>query len=328
MESDQINRLDEYSRQKAKEVFSSLPYRAADQQEYKNFVKKRKRTGRVTPNGIIDFAINAAAILFLPLLLFTGYFFYNSYTAGGNIAQLQDPVIENGSAAINTDGVKEQESSWIEYVINPGVKGKILLPCGSEVWVNSKSHIKCPATFASDQRRVMLSGEAYFKVKSNKDWPMRIETPQGVTAMVLGTELNITAYEDDPSVKVTLVNGQVEVHKKVDSNEKIILKPFEEIEIFCNNIAEDKKELDTTSVNNISAWKEGYLIFSNTPMDEVIKIMERWYGVNFNPIDDEIAKFNFTARFKTESLTQILDLLSISSNIKYSIKGNTVTLFR
>ena len=140
----------------------------------------------------------------------------------------------------------------------------------------------------------------------------------------------MTAYEDDQSVTITLVNGKVEVLKETDSNpsEKIVLKPFEEVEIFNSSKKEDKKIVDFRELDNTSAWKDGYLVFSNTPMEEVIKIMERWYGVTFNPIDAEIAKFNFTARFKTESLTQILDLLSISSNIKYKIKENKVTLYR
>ena len=160
---------------------------------------------------------------------------------------------------------------------------------------------------------------------------MRIETNQGVTAMVLGTEFNMTAYEDDPSVTLSLVKGKVELHKSSKSGEvtRIALEPMESVQVYNDlAIGADKTEMDDISLNNVSAWRDGYLVFANTPMSEVVKIMERWYGVKFNPIDEQISRFKFTARFRTESLTQILDLLGISSNIKYSIKENTVTLYR
>lgn len=330
MKNTPIDKLDQYSRQKADEVFCSLPYTVADKTELLNFIERRKGSEKITLKRAITIARNIAAILFLPLLVCAGYLFYNIPDSAAQFASSQNGAPASTTIQIDTIIPRTQETAWVEYLINPGVKGKILLPDSSEVWVNSKSHIKCPATFSQEIRRVILSGEAYFKVKSNKEWPMCIETPQGVTAMVLGTEFNMTAYEDDQSVTITLVNGKVEVLKETDSNpsEKIVLKPFEEVEIFNSSKKEDKKIVDFRELDNTSAWKDGYLVFSNTPMEEVIKIMERWYGVTFNPIDAEIAKFNFTARFKTESLTQILDLLSISSNIKYKIKENKVTLYR
>ena len=88
-------------------------------------------------------------------------------------------------------------------------------------------------------------------------------------------------------------------------------------------VAVPEEELD-----NSFAWKDGYLIFNNTPMDDVIKILERWYGVTFNPVNEVIGNYRFTARFKTESITRVLDLLSISSNIKYGINENIITLHK
>lgn len=331
MDKNNIRELDEYSKRKAGEVFGSLPYTPASEQEFLEFAARRARSRRITLGSAIRFAANAAAVLFIPLLVLSGYLLYNSKAPlpfhPTEVAQYHPNVVSTPEPTY----IAGQQESWIEYVINPGVKGKITLPDSSEVWVNSKSSIKCPAQFDSRERRVQLSGEAYFKVKSNKNWPMRIETNQGVTAMVLGTEFNMTAYEDDPSVTLSLVKGKVELHKSSKSGEvtRIALEPMESVQVYNDlAIGADKTEMDDISLNNVSAWRDGYLVFANTPMSEVVKIMERWYGVKFNPIDEQISRFKFTARFRTESLTQILDLLGISSNIKYSIKENTVTLYR
>ena len=74
--------------------------------------------------------------------------------------------------------------------------------------------------------------------------------------------------------------------------------------------------------------EEGYLIFANTPMQEVVKKLERWYGVHITLSDKELFGYSFTARFQSESVTQVLDLLKISSNIHYRIKEKNVTLYK
>ena len=107
----------------------------------------------------------------------------------------------------------------------------------------------------------------------------------------------------------------------------IEMRPHEQITIFNDPSRKDIKKRDINDFESELAWREGYLVFNNTPMTDVMKKMERWYGVSFSPVSQQILKYNFTGRFKEESVTRVLDLLSISSNIKYKLENNIVTLF-
>lgn len=93
-----------------------------------------------------------------------------------------------------------QGESVLSYKVNPGVKGTIVLPDGSEVILNSASTLRTPARFENGKRVVELEGEGYFKVESNPDWPMYVRTSRGVTVKVTGTEFNLSTYSDDAAL--------------------------------------------------------------------------------------------------------------------------------
>lgn len=303
--------LDKYSREKAEEVFKTLPYTTASDNVYKDHIRRRPLYRRFAKN-FLNIATKAAAVLFIPVTVYALYHHFNPRT---EIVKEYISIVPQ---------IPDQLDGGMEYITNPGVKGKVMLPDSSEVWVNSCSSLKVPSKFDSTARYIELSGEAYFKVKSHKHWPMYIKTPQGVVTKVLGTEFNLSAYNNDAVVKLTLVNGKVELIK---NNKKAVqLLPNEQITIFNNQPVAHKKE-KIRDIEGDIAWKDGYLIFENTPMSDVIKKLERWYGVNVTIRSKEILDLNFTARFKSESVTQVLDLLKISSNIGYRIDKNRVILY-
>lgn len=298
---------------KTKQVFGSMPNTIADDIDYRRFIddihpkhNKKHVFGTIT---------NIAALISIPLALIT----ILTLTQKNRTAEPTDRQLISAQAY-------QQDSSWIRYVVNPGVKGTIVLPDGSTVWVNSNSTISCPAQFDSIERVVFMSGEAYFKILSDKDWPMVVKTSKDINVRVIGTEFNMKSYDNDPSCKITLVKGIIELSQK---GRIIKINPNEEAELFDFEPLRHPipKKVNPTQVENTSAWKDGFLVFDNTPMSEVIKIMERWYGVSFEPVNKTISSYKFTARFKTESITQVLDLLSLSSNISYSIKDNRVSLY-
>ncbi len=305
-----------YSSEKADDVFNTLPYTIATEQEYNRFLVKRDRVRRRLVVGrVVSVFTRVAAILFIPLLLYT------LYCHRFGIPQFSEM---SGKTAI-AEAIHPQQQALIEYTTYSGMRGKVILPDSTEVWLNSCSALKAPARFDSTGRHVELSGEAYFKVKSNKNWPMFIKTNDIVTK-VIGTEFNLSAYSNDPAVTLTLVDGKVELIKKDES--KITMKPNEQAVLFNNPSKKDIIRKDVQNFENALIWKEGYLVFNNTPMEDVIQKLERWYGVKFGPINSRILKYNFTGRFKEESVTRVLDLLSISSNIRYKINNSTVTLYQ
>ncbi len=259
--------------------------------------------------------MRAAAALFIPLTIYTVYQYF-SYS---------EKITEfSKSIAVAKAEIPVQNRVAVNYTVNPGVKGLVELPDGSKVWLNSHSNLKCPDKFDSTFRLVELSGEGYFKVVSNKEWPMYVKTSKGITVKVTGTEFNLSSYDNDNELKFTLVSGFVTLIRE-SNNQEIAVNALEEI-IIPDNI-KTKGKRGQADIHLNTAWKDGYLIFENTPMEEVVKKMERWYGVSFIAKDPELLKYNFTANFKSESITQVLELLKITSNIGYSIKDSRVTLF-
>jgi len=222
----------------------------------------------------------------------------------------------------NAIAVAEQQPVIFKYVVNTGVKGVVDLPDGSKVWLNSSSYIICPQKFSDEAREIEIEGEGYFEVVSNKNWPMLIKTSKKHTIKVTGTTFNLSSYSNDDKLIVTLISGEISLINDRKKSE-IKLSPKQEIVIV------NEKEthlLKNPNIVNKTAWKEGLLLFDNTSMTDVVKRMERWYGVNFEIKDSLIYDYRFTAKFRSESITQVLEILRLSSNIKYKIDSTTITL--
>jgi len=214
-----------------------------------------------------------------------------------------------------------QGETVLNYKVNPGVKGTIVLPDGSEVILNSASTLRTPTKYENGKRVVELDGEGYFKVESNPDWPMYVKTLKGVTVKVTGTEFNLSTYSDDAALKLTLVRGKVSLIDEKDEKE-VAVRENEEVVVG----AKTKLEKPTHKAADLrlnTSWKDGYLVFDNTPIREVIKKMERWYGVEITVLDSHVMNNTFTASFRSESLQQVLTLLDITCGIKSKIKSPT-----
>jgi len=295
---------------KADWLFNNLPQNDAHPNEVKAF--RKKISAKITP---MQYLVRVAAALFIPLLLFSLYQYFD-FKSKVDSALL--------SAVVIKDTIPEQNQITLLYTVNPGVKGLVNLPDGSKVWLNSKSTLKCPSVFDSTSRIIELNGEGYFSIETNRSWPMYVKTSKGITAKVTGTEFNLTSYDNDKELKLTLVSGEVTLIRESNKQE-IAVKTMEEV-----IIPDDIKVGGSRGAADVftnTAWKDGFLIFDNVSMEEVIKRMERWYGVTITTTNPRLLKYSITAHFKSESITQVLRLFEITSNIGSIINDNSVTLF-
>jgi len=209
---------------------------------------------------------------------------------------------------------------------NNGIKGFVELPDGSKVWLNSASRIEYPDKFRGATREVIISGEAFFDVVSNPQKPMIVSTNKDFRVEVLGTKFNIRSYDDDIDAQTTLFSGSIKLTRKLPSSKiELItkLKPKESFVIRGKMPPVLIKQADTSRQ---VAWKEGKIIFDSTPMQEVIKKLERWHGTEFILKDKEILNYKITANFRSESIVQIMEMIEFCSSISYKIEGNRVTL--
>ena len=145
-----------------------------------------------------------------------------------------------------------------------GQNFKLVLPDGTNVWMNAESRLTYPSRFTGNERIVQLSGEAYFQVTKDHSHPFVVQT-DGLQARVLGTELNVRHYVNG-EVHVTLINGKVEVcHESEDG--AVCLNPGEEATWTENS----KWVIKNVDLDPFIYWKEGYFYFDNTPLSAVMK---------------------------------------------------------
>jgi ferric-dicitrate binding protein FerR (iron transport regulator) len=234
---------------------------------------------------------NTAAIL-LPLFLVYQYTLY--------------PILKKSGSIVET----------ITVTSAPGMVTKTILPDGSEVWLNALSSLTYPQRFTEKERRVQLSGEAYFKVTSDKKHRFNVETPQKMVVSAYGTEFNVNAYESETSHEVTLASGHVEVSSEIGSKatETLVVDEKAILQVKTGNI-----HVVTADTYVETAWKDGKMVFRREKLDKIVTRLSRKFGVDIHLEGDRLKEYEYTATFTEETLEDILDLLKRSAPITYSI---------
>lgn len=165
-----------------------------------------------------------------------------------------------------------------------GRQFQLVLPDGSEVWLNAASSIRFPTSFSDNGRTVEISGEAYFEVKplwskSRKRVPFTvvINSTPGVKreVQVLGTHFNINAYTNESAVKTTLIEGSVKV---MDGSRSATISPGEQA-VMANNAGQKLSVTRDADLGEAMAWKNGFFSFGNATIETIMRQVERWYDV-------------------------------------------------
>lgn len=196
----------------------------------------------------------------------------------------------------------------------PGTVVQVELPDHSRVWLNAGSTLSYPSHFVKKEREVLLSGEGYFEVQSDTEHPFYVTTPSGIKVMAHGTRFNVNAYEDEPIIEAVLEKGKIDI---IGLNKTIQLKPNEQVTF-------DKKTagfvVSPINIEEKTAWKDGRLIFRNTPLDAVVKKLSRRYNVDIILHKNSNKEYKYRATFTTETVEQILDYLKLTAPIEWSIE--------
>jgi ferric-dicitrate binding protein FerR (iron transport regulator) len=236
---------------------------------------------------------NIAAILLIPLI-------------AGNILYFEfrpkSPVVV-------------EKPIYNEIYASFGTRSAINLPDGSSLWLNSGSKITYPEKFTGTERRVFLTGEAYFEVESNPERPFIVET-SSLSVKATGTKFNVSGYESDTQTDVTLVSGKVEVKMTDGVNQNTSkLKENQHLSFIKN---EGTSTITTGDTYKYVSWKDGKLIFRDEPMSYVVKKLGQVFNVDIELRGKELQNYSYRATFVNESLEDILKLLKISSPVDYT----------
>lgn len=224
----------------------------------------------------------------------------------GNAMQL---IMELQNQGYAVDGQIQRSSQPVQ----PGEFGKVLLPDGTEAYLYTSSKLTYPSAFVGDTRDVILEGEAYFKVTHDALHPFIIHTAH-VATRVLGTELNVCAYQGEP-LHVALIDGVAEV---VRGNDVCRLKPGEGVTMLNGNMCKQQEDMETYAYA-----LRGYIYADDMPLESVMTTLAHWYGMKVSFIDRKYANQRIHFYMSSSELPdKAAELLNTMGSFNVTIKGD------
>lgn len=220
---------------------------------------------------------------------------------------------------LSADSVARKElTGYNTLKVHKGEKYVLVLPDSSEVTLNSESSLRFPVAFEKNKREVFLEGEAFFKVKPDKNAPFHVRAA-GRDVCVLGTTFDVCAYDDDPYFRSTLVSGKVKVS---GGKGEVILQPSEQ---YAENQETGKVEVKKVDVSLYTSWMDGKIRFKGERLEDIIIKLERWYEFEVFYANEEVKDMRFRGVInQNDPFDVVLKNLEQTTDIQFSIQDKTV----
>lgn len=202
-----------------------------------------------------------------------------------------------------------------------GGQYQVTLADGTVVWLNSGSSLRYPTVFVGAERKVEITGEAYFEVAKNPNQPFKViinlASGDGGEVEVLGTHFNVNAYNDEPAVNTTLFEGSVKVKTAAGTN---FIKPGQQLQY--NKLKQIKID-NNPDMEQVIAWKEGRFQFDNADINQVMRQLSRWYDIEVE------FKGNITKHFggtipRNVNLLKVLQLLEATGEVHFKVTDKNI----
>jgi transmembrane sensor len=232
-------------------------------------------------------------------------------------------VIRQGATAAYQQGGKLaytgiSESKEVIYhtlTVPRGGQFQLELSDGTKVWLNAASSLRYPTAFDGKERKVEVSGEAYFEVAKNAQAPFRVIVDHRATVEVLGTVFNINAYTDEEDIRTTLLEGSVKIGN-------VVLKPGQQAQITAQI-----KVVSNTDIDKVTAWKKGVFNFNDADLKEVMRQLSRWYDIDV-AYEKNVGDIEFVGKIsRSTSLKGVLKGLE-STGVHFRLEGKKLTVIQ
>jgi len=269
---------------------------AQTDKEWRRFVARITSEGKRRIN-LLKLYQKVAAVLLIPLMGLGLFYYYST----------------NNDEA----GYKDRD---LVVVTPAGQKSRLILPDSTLVWLNSGTKLSYSSFGANGIRKVHLEGEGYFEVKKDSEHPFIVST-KDYDVKVLGTKFNVRSYAGDGMTETMLEEGKVAI--SFSDGRRYELTPGQ----MAMGGNKGKLKIENVKAGNVVCWKNNVLRFNNTPVKEMIPMLETWYGVKIR-VDNmnKVGNKRFTMTIKTESLKESLQLMKFVTPLKYSIHGENVEI--
>lgn len=229
----------------------------------------------------------------------------------GSIRNAAGAIIHLGRNTLAYSGNKDVTTAYNTLSTPRGKLFHLVLPDGTEVWLNAASSLRYPVSFNAAERVVELTGEAYFDVKQAATKPFRVKIGPQSEIRVLGTAFNVNAYTNEPAVTTTLLHGSVQV---VAAQQPTLLKPGQQAAVAGTDV-----KVKTVDTSGVTAWKEGMFQFDNTGIRQVMNQLERWYDITV-VYENGVPDIRFGGKMERDlDLRSVLRILEIS-NVHYRLE--------
>ena len=263
-------------------------------------------------------------------------------------------IFSGGAAAsyyILKSGIDRAEELTVlagaEYkvVVPRGSQSTVVLPDGSKVVLNAASKITCATGFGFSSREILLEGEAYFDVKTNAEKPFTVHTSD-IDIQAFGTAFNVKAYPEDPTIVTTLEHGELKVSSRNNNSMDVTLKPKQNVVYYKNSPIEPKQEktkpspvstenkadipvvtvTDYVNTGLYTSWKDAEWLIESQTFGELAGSLERRYNIRMVFGSNELMNYRFSGTIRNETVEQILNVLTITAPMNYSIDQGVVRL--
>ncbi|OQP57801.1 hypothetical protein A3860_09255 [Niastella vici] len=238
---------------------------------------------------------------------------------------LQDNVklvkLATGEIVYRSENGKTINEQRYNTLVNP--KGSqvaaITFSDGSKAWLNAGSSLTYPVAFVEKERKVVVSGEVYFEVASSvwegEKRPFLVQANE-VTTEVLGTHFNVNSYNDEPDVKVTLLEGAVRISKHKESK---LLKPGEQAQV-----SSAIKIINDADLDEVMAWMNGHFQFEGASVEEVMRQLSRWYNVEII-YEGKPAEQHFRGGIsRNVEVSKVFKMLETTGAVHFKIEGKRI----
>ncbi|HEX3767051.1 MAG TPA: FecR family protein, partial [Puia sp.] len=267
--------------------------------------------------------------------------------AGLGFNYFRQPKPKSENIKTKTDNVAAKGN---EIISRSGARTKLLLPDGSQVWLNAGSKLNYSGSYNETLREVDLEGEAYFDVVKELGKPFIVHA-SSLNIKAVGTAFVVKSYPQDETIEATLLRGIIEVSRKdLPDGPKVILKPNEklifskQLETEVHRYASDSSGKAPKSIGKISvaavsvaipdsnkvetAWVYNRLVFDGDTFQELATKMERWYNVKITIKSKELLRYRFKGAFENETIREALDALKLTAEFSYKINNNEIEIFK
>ena len=242
-----------------------------------------------------------------------------------SIEGVNETGIQNDSVTgLNYTTAKVQGEELVYNTMRIPVGGfyQLALSDGSKVWLNSMTELRFPVAFTGEERKVYLTGEAYFEVAPNSKHPFIVVTEEGMEVKVYGTEFNMSTYQHGV-VQTVLVSGKVGIRVNATGKE-VMLAP--------KQMAEYSEKTGMVRVEEADpyryiAWKDGEFVFERETIEEIMERLGRWYDVKVFYENESLKQKRFTGVIsRYENIEQVFRLIEGPATLRFEVKGNVVTV--